>query len=261
MVSSAFDLSGKTAVVTGATGHLGRAICSGLAEAGSNLAICSTTMERAEAFASELHDRYGIITEGYQLDLHNVESITSLITAIYNRFQRIDCLVNNAYFGPANSLLDMSLSEWDEGLNGAVTSHMFMLQECIPYLEKTRGNVINIASMYGMVSPNPKIYEGNPYGNPANYGAGKAALLQLTRYAAVHLANKHIRVNAISPGPFPSSKVQENKVFIERLKEQVPLNRIGQPEELKGAVVFLASDAASFITGHNLVIDGGWTIW
>ena len=115
--------------------------------------------------------------------------------------------------------------------------------------------------MYGIVSPNPVIYDGTDYANPVNYGAGKAALLQLTRFAAVHLAGKGVRVNAISPGPFPSPAVQRNTTFIKRLEEKVPLGRIGQPEELKGAVVFLASDAASYITGHNLVVDGGWTIW
>lgn len=261
MTIDLFDLSGRTTIVTGATGHLGRSICSGLAEAGSNLAVCSTAIEHAEAFANELRDRYGFTTVGYEFDLHNLEDIPSFIEAVYDRFQRIDCLVNNAYFGAANNLLHMSPWEWTEGLNGAVTAPMFMIQACIPYLKSTHGNVINIASMYGMVSPNPKLYEGNSYDNPANYGTGKAALLQLTRYAAVHLADKCIRVNAISPGPFPSSEVQNNEVFIDRLKQQVPLHRIGRPDELKGAVVFLASDAASFVTGHNLVVDGGWTIW
>jgi NAD(P)-dependent dehydrogenase (short-subunit alcohol dehydrogenase family) len=256
-----FDLSGQLAIVTGATGHLGRAICAGLAAAGSNLAVCSTSFPRAHGFAVELGERYNVTAVGYEVDLADLTVLSSLVATIHEQFGRIDCLVNNAYFGAANDLLQMTPEEWNRGLAGAVTAAMFMLQACVPWLEESRGNVINIASMYGMVSPNPELYEGNPYNNPINYGVGKAALLQLTRYAAVYLADKGIRVNTISPGPFPSPRVQEDELFIQRLVAKVPLHRIGQPEELKGAVVFLASDAASFITGHNLVVDGGWTIW
>jgi len=115
--------------------------------------------------------------------------------------------------------------------------------------------------MYGVVSPDPRIYGDSGYDNPPNYGAGKAAIIQFTRYAACHLAAKGIRVNAISPGPFPNPKVQENKWFISNLKNKVPLGRIGQPGDLKGAVVFLASEGSSYITGQNIVVDGGWTVW
>jgi NAD(P)-dependent dehydrogenase (short-subunit alcohol dehydrogenase family) len=256
-----FDLSGKVAIVTGATGHLGKAISAGLAEAGSSLAVCSTSLEKAEAFASAVSAEYNIEASGFCLDLRNLSAIDKVISSIIHRFGRIDCLVNNAYYGAPNSLANIKPAEWAMGIDGAVTAHMFMIQACLPHLEQSRGNVINISSMYGMVSPNPGIYEGNPFASPVNYGAGKAALLQLTKYAAVHLAGKGIRVNAISPGPFPSPFVQQNATFIKRLEEKVPLGRIGQPEELKGAVVFLASDSASYVTGHNLVVDGGWTAW
>jgi len=256
-----FDLSGKVTVVTGATGHLGKAICAGLAESGSNLAICSTSLERAQAFALAIGEEHHIDASGFYLDLRDLSMIGQVVSSIIRHFGRIDCLVNNAYYGSPNSLATITPEEWTASINGAVTSHMFMMQACIPLLEQSRGSVINIASMYGIVSPNPVIYDGTDYANPVNYGAGKAALLQLTRFAAVHLAGKGVRVNAISPGPFPSPAVQRNTTFIKRLEEKVPLGRIGQPEELKGAVVFLASDAASYITGHNLVVDGGWTIW
>jgi gluconate 5-dehydrogenase len=123
------------------------------------------------------------------------------------------------------------------------------------------GSIINIASMYGIVSPNPALYRGTEFFNPANYGSGKAAIIQFSRYTACFFAKYGIRVNAISPGAFPNQKVQKDQIFLERLCEKVPLGRIGQPEELKGAVVFLASRAASYITGINLVVDGGWTAW
>ena len=261
MSNRLFDLQGKVTIVTGGTGHLGRAICEGMAEAGSNLAVCSTSLDRGETFARQLVQRYDIDAVGFELDLRDLNAIQAVVAAIYSRFQQIDCLVNNAFFGSSNDLLTMSVDEWVLGIDGTVTSSMFMLQKCVPYLEITKGNVVNISSMYGIVSPDPGIYENTPFGNPINYGAGKAALLQLTRHAAVYLAPKGIRVNAISPGPFPNPKVQEDQAFIGKLARKVPLQRIGQPEEISGVAVFLASKAASYITGHNLVVDGGWTIW
>jgi len=137
-----------------------------------------------------------------------------------------------------------------------------MLQQAIPFLQRTSGSVVNVASMYGMVAPDQRLYEASPaYRNPPAYGAAKAAVLQLTRYAACALAPRGIRVNAVSPGPFPGETVQQDRRFIERLASRVPLGRIGSPEEMIGPVVFLLSDAASYVTGHNLVVDGGWTAW
>jgi len=261
MSNRLFDLRDKVTVVTGGTGYLGQAICKGFASAGSNLAVCSTSKKRAQKFAEQLTQRHGVVAVGFKHDLEETNEIQSLVAAIHSRLGKIDCLVNNAYYGSASDLLSISLEEWRHGIDGAVTAAMFMMQACIPYLESAKGNVVNISSMYGMVSPDPRIYEGNSFANPVNYGVGKAALLQLTRYAAVHLAPKDIRVNAISPGPFPSPEVQKHETFVERLAEKVPLQRIGKPSEVAGATVFLASDAASYITGHNLVVDGGWKIW
>ena len=115
--------------------------------------------------------------------------------------------------------------------------------------------------MYGTVSPDPSIYGDSGYDNPPNYGAGKAAIIQFTRYMACHLAKDGIRVNSVSPGPFPSPEVQENKQFITNLEKKTPLGRIGQPYEIKGIVVFLASAASSYVTGQDIHVDGGWTSW
>jgi gluconate 5-dehydrogenase len=123
------------------------------------------------------------------------------------------------------------------------------------------GVIINISSMYGIVSPDSRIYGDSGYNNPPDYGAGKAAIIQFTRYSACHLACDGIRVNTISPGPFPGAEVQQNKTFMSNLENRVPLGRIGRPDDLKGAVVFLASNASSYVTGQNIVVDGGWTVW
>jgi len=254
-----FNLNGQTIIVTGATGYLGRAICKGLAKQGANIAVCSTSQSSADDLATKLNATFGIKGMGYQLDLQEIDRITDIVGEIAQDFGKINCLINNAYFGDKCTVQDVTLENWNNGLDGTITSAVFMVRECINYLERTKGNIINIASMYGIVSPDPDIYVSQDP-SPMNYGIGKAAMIQYTKYAAVHLASKNIRVNAISPGPFPNKKVQKNRSFVRKLCEKVPLNRIGQPHEIVGPVVFLASNEASYITGHNLVVDGGWTI-
>jgi gluconate 5-dehydrogenase len=135
-------------------------------------------------------------------------------------------------------------------------------REVLPYFfENRKGNIVNIASMYGMVSPDPGMYGDSGQNSPPTYGAGKAAVLQLTRYCAANLAEKNIRVNSITPGPFPDLNRSVEEGFLSRLKGKTMLKRTGSPEELTGALLLLASDASSYMTGSNIVVDGGWTAW
>jgi NAD(P)-dependent dehydrogenase (short-subunit alcohol dehydrogenase family) len=128
--------------------------------------------------------------------------------------------------------------------------------------EQQKGSIVNIASMYGVVAPDPELYQGDvSLNNPANYGAGKAAIIQFTKYTAAYYAKYGIRANSISPGSFPNPKVQQNASFIKRLSAKSMLGRVGQPQELQGVVILLASDASSYITGQNICVDGGWTAW
>jgi gluconate 5-dehydrogenase len=128
--------------------------------------------------------------------------------------------------------------------------------------ENKKGSIVNIASMYGIVSPDFRAYENDAdLLNPPNYGAAKAGIIQLTRYYAVYFAKDDIRVNCVSPGAFPSYDIKKRQNFIKKLSDRIPIGRIGNPEELGGAVVFLSSEASSYITGQNLVVDGGWTAW
>ena len=177
------------------------------------------------------------------------------------KFGRIDILVNNAFFCPWILLEEVSEKQWLEGLDGTINGVFRCTQAVIPYMKKRGGSIINIASMYGIVSPDPRIYGNSGQNNPPGYGAGKAAIIQFSKYTACHLAGKNIRVNSISPGAFPNRNIQKNKKFISNLKNKIPLGRIGQPDEIQGAVVFLASDASSYVTGQNVVVDGGWTAW
>jgi gluconate 5-dehydrogenase len=160
----------------------------------------------------------------------------------------------------------MAADDWSCAMVGVVGSVHKTIQAIIPIMKKQgSGKIINIASMYGLVSPDFKLYAGNnceKYTNPPHYGAAKAAVIQLTRYYAVLLGEYNIQVNAISPGPFPKTKIQhENPVFIERLKSKNPLHKIGAPEDLAGVLVLLSSHASDFMTGQTIQVDGGWSIW
>jgi gluconate 5-dehydrogenase len=144
----------------------------------------------------------------------------------------------------------------------SLTGPFRMTKACFEPLKASRGVVLNVASMYGIVAPDHRLYDGEKYANPPSYGAAKAGVLQFTRYLASFLSPHGIRVNAISPGPFPYKSTQrENPAFIERLGAKNMMNRIGEPHEVKGAAVFLCSDAATYVTGQNVSIDGGWTSW
>ncbi len=253
-MSGIFSLEGRIAAVTGAGGHLGSALAIGLARAGAKVYMLGRNRDGLERVKSQIGSR----SETVICDVTDRDSVTRFIKTLPEG--RLDVLVNNAYAGPTGE------DSFALAYEVAVSAAFFLTRESLPLLRNAvRANggasVINIASMYGMVSPDPRVYEDSPP-NPAFYGAAKAALIQLTRHLAVELAAEKIRVNAVSPGPFPSPASQQNHPrLMQNLEKKVPLGRLGKPDELQGAVIFLASDAASYITGINLPVDGGWTAW
>lgn len=261
-VMELFSLKGKVAIITGGAGHLGSAISEGLAEAGANVVITSRNEDRCKELAERLSKKHKIHVIGTVLDIRSMNIVRDCMKEVNREMGAIDILINNAAFSRQGNIETMTEQDWLEGVDGTINSVFRCTQAVVPYMEAQKyGVIINIASMYGIVSPDPRIYGDSGYDNPPNYGAGKAAILQFTRYTACHLATKGIRVNAISPGPFPDPEIQKNPRFISNLNKKVPLGRIGQPNELKGAVIFLASEASSYITGQNIIVDGGWTAW
>lgn len=256
-----FNLSGKAVVVTGGAGYLGEAICEGLAEAGASIAIVSTSLKEGRALANSLVKKYGVKAWAGLMDISKPSSIKKCFAEIVKKFDHIDVLINNAYFGAPGRLEEISDNDWQQGIEGTINGVFRCTQGVLPYFT-SGGVIINMASMYGLVSPDTRIYGGNRnLENPPNYGSGKAAIIQFSRYTACHLAPRNIRVNCISPGAFPNKLVRTNRGFITRLENKIPLGRVGTPDELKGVAVFLASDASSYITGTNIVVDGGWTAW
>ena len=264
-----FKLDNKVAIVTGGYSYLGKYFVEAFLEAGATVMIAGRDLRKCKKMIKEMKEKNSeYLVEYLEIDISNTDSIKKCFKKVYMKFKRIDVLVNNAVYSKSNTLEEMTDEEWNYGIDGTLNSVFRCIREIIPYMKKRKkGNIINISSMYGIVSPDLRIYKEDVYQlNPPNYGAAKSGVIQLTRYSAVSLAKYGIRINCISPGPFPSSKVQKYDVkkgnrFIKKLRQKVPLGRIGKPEELKGALVFLASDASSYITGQNLVVDGGWTIW
>jgi gluconate 5-dehydrogenase len=254
-------LQGRVAIVTGAAGWLGAAMSRALAEAGATLVVTSRKAEQAAAFAATLPGQGHI---GIGFEQSDTDTIPGFVAEVEERLGRIDVLINNAYGATAPSIDSASAEDFDRAYHTGVTAYFLLAREVVHHLRRRQapGSIINIGSMYGVVGSYPDAYTGLGVNSPPNYHGLKGGLIHLTRHLAVYWAKDHVRVNAISPGPFPAPRVSgPMPEFIERLEAKSPMRRMGQPEELKGAVVLLASDAGSYITGQNLLVDGGWTAW
>lgn len=262
MNTDLFNLQGKTIVVTGGTGHLGTAICNGLASFGANVMVASRNKEECIRLADDLNAKYSGEHRGLYMDILNTDSIHKTYEEILGIYGKIDVLINNANINSPGQLETFLDEDWEKGIDGTINSVFRTTRAVLPHMIAAgKGNIINIASMYGVVSPNPEIYGNSGQNNPANYGAGKAAIIQFTRYIACHYGLKGIRANAVSPGPFPNKEVQKDNAFIANLSKKTALGRIGHPDELRGIIILLASDGSSYLTGQNICIDGGWTSW
>lgn len=256
-----FNLNSKTVLITGGYGFLGKAITESLLFHGAQVYVLGHNKDKFQETFKELgSNNPNLFFENF--DISNTHEIKSVYKKIYLKTGKIDVLINNAFYSKGQSPENMTDDEWEIGVDGTLSSVFRCIREIIPYFKKENsGKIINVSSMYGIVAPQFEIYDKTPqFLNPPHYGAAKAGIIQLTKYYASYLGNLGINVNTVTPGPFPSLQVQKEKEFLEELKKKTCLNKIGKPEDLAGAFVFLASDASSFITGQNLIIDGGWTI-
>jgi len=259
-----FSLEQRRVLVTGATGYLGQAMVRGLAELGAAVLVHGRDARRVEETVDSLRER-GLDASPAVFDLNDDEAVRNWF-AEYGE-NALHGLVNNAYAGGAGAIETATEDDYRNSYEISLVAAHRLLQQALPCLraavrECGGASVVNIGSMYGMVSPDQRVYPGKAAANPPFYGAAKAALLQWTRYAACEFGAEGIRVNAISPGPFPSESVQAaNPEFVKTLAGKVPMGRIAQADELQGPLSFLMSDAASFVNGANLVVDGGWTCW
>lgn len=258
-VESLFSLEGTVAWVPGGSGALGSVVSQGLAEHGAHVVVSARTAEKADAVASNIRDA-GFSAESLSLDVGDERAVQEQADHIFSRHGRLDSCINLAYKSTGKSFADLTTEDWEAGMRVSSTG-AFLVARAAGNVMSEGGTIVQFSSMYGTVSPDPRAYPEAQSVNPPDYGFAKAGIQQLVRYQAVALAPRGIRVNSISPGPFPGAKPQADAEFMTRLAARVPLGRIGQPEELIGAVVFLCSNASSFVTGANIAVDGGWTAW
>jgi NAD(P)-dependent dehydrogenase (short-subunit alcohol dehydrogenase family) len=261
-----FRLDGRVAFLSGATGHLGRLMAEGMAAAGAHVVLNARGKERLDALCAEMRSR-GYKASAACFDVTDEAAVLKNIAIIGEQHGRLDVVVNNASHGQAGTIESTTAVDFEKMYRVNVVAAFRIIQAAVPLLRESAkstagSSVVNIASMYGKVSPDPSIYGNSGENNPPSYGAAKAALIQLTRYAACNLAGDGIRVNCISPGPFPATgALASDPGFHDRLKAKVPMRRTGNPRELCGPLLFLASDASSYVTGVDLAVDGGWTAW
>lgn len=264
-VAELLRLDGRVAVVTGGAGHLALAILEALGEAGARLVIVDRDSSLCQARAELLNRTTGVETLPIAADLADPVATTSVISRTLDHFGALDILVNNAAFtgdtrlaGWAVPFAEQSVEAWDAAMRTNLTAPFLLAREARQALAASgHGAIINVASIYGVLGPDFSLYEGTAMANPAAYGASKAGLLQLTRYLSTVMAPR-VRVNAVSPGGLERGQAA---AFQDRYRTRTPLGRLGTEEDLKGAVAFLASDAAAYVTGQNLMIDGGWSAW
>lgn len=243
-------------LITGGYGYLGKGIVENLKLNGANVWVLGRSKSK---FDEAFPDSEGI--KFLECDISESKNFQSAFETVFNQEKRIDAVINNAFYLRGQSPEGMTDEDFNYGMEGSLTSIYSSIREIIPYFKKQGfGAIVNTSSMYGMVAPDFTIYDDCPqFLNPPHYGAAKAGLIQLTKYYAHYLGPNNVRVNAVSPGPFPSETVQKDTAFVKNLEDHTALRRIGKPEDLGGIFSFLCSDAATYITGQNIAVDGGWT--
>lgn len=266
-----FDLTGKSAIVTGGVGILGQHFCAGLAESGANVAIVDIDEQKAETLAARLTQTHGVKLIGIGCDVTQASSVQRMVERVVEDFGKIDVLHNNAagksddldaFFAPFE---DYSLEQWRTIMSVNVDG-MFLVAQAVGKQMVTQnkgGSIIQTSSIYGVMAPDKRIYEGSHYlgrqiNTPAVYSASKAATIGLTRHLAAYWADKGIRVNTLTPGGTESG---QNDTFKRLYSNRVPMNRMAKQGEMVGALLYLASEASSYVTGQNIIVDGGLSCW
>lgn len=254
-----FNLDGRVAVVTGGAGLIGYAMAQGLATFGAHTFIADINEETAAKRAEELSAK-GLRCSALAMDISDVDSISSAINKVLSQVGSLDVWVNSAYPKSKDWGLPfekVSADSWRAAVDGQMTSYCLCSREAAEAMRpRKRGSIINLGSTYGIVGPDFSIYEGTALTMPAAYAAIKGGIINFTRYLASYYAKDGIRFNCISPGGVENN---QDASFVERYVLKTLVGRMARPDDIAGAAVFLASDASAYVTGHNLVVDGGWT--
>ena len=270
-LSNLFDLTGKVAVVTGGCGIQGKRITRALAAYSADVVIVDLDAETAMAQAREIADEYGVRALGLACDVADPQAVRDMVATVVDDLGSIDILHNNAaskskdpreFFVPFE---DFDFDVWRQVMSVNIDG-LFLVAQAVGkqmVAQGRGGSIIQTSSLYGIVGPDFRIYDGSDYmggriTTPAVYAASKGAVVQLTRYLATYWGDKNIRVNTLVPGGIESG---QNETFRRNYASRVPLGRMADVDEMIGAVIYLASDASSYVTGQMLIVDGGWTTW
>ena len=258
----AFSLAGKVIIVTGGAGHLGSEISKALAASGAIVYAIGRDDDKLRILCefNQYLSNSRIIPE--VVDVLNTDAFTKFVDTVINKHGKIDCLVNNASAARRQAWDDLDKSGWLEGLDGTLNQYFTCTKIVSKYLiQKKSGVIVNNASLFSFLAPCFPMHLDLENAAAAHHVAAKGGILQLTRYLAALWASTGIRVNSISPGYFPQKRGPERPDYMAEVCKRIPMGRIGQPAEVAGTVVFLVSNAASYITGQNIVIDGGYSVW
>ena len=252
-----FSLKGRVALVSGGAGpQFGSSISEALAEAGATLITASRSLERNEEFAARLKSQ-GYDAHAMVMDITDLDSIAALKAGVAERFGRLDVLVNSALAIKGGGFEEQTPESWAFGAQGNMVGLFAMCKAFVPgMVENGGGSIINISSIYGVVANDPTLYEGTDMRQPPDYTFVKAGMINFTCYLACYYGKQGVRANCISPGGYFANQPQP---FLDQYEQRVPVGRMLHNDDIKGAVVFLASDASEYVTGANLMVDGGWT--
>jgi NAD(P)-dependent dehydrogenase (short-subunit alcohol dehydrogenase family) len=264
-IKELMSLKGRRALITGASGGLGAIIAASLAELGADLILIDLPESDINNLSNNLVSKWGIEVESYFCDLEQQTQRSDLIDSIKASGKGINILINNAAFVGSSDLQgwsvpfeEQTIETWRRALEVNLTATFDLCQSLTPLLRLSRGaSIINIASTYGLYGPDWSLYKNTDMSNPAAYGASKGGLIQFTRWLSTTIA-PNIRVNSISPGGIFRN---QPKVFVERYEAKTPLGRMASEEDFRGVIAYLASDMSEYVTGQNLLVDGGWGTW
>jgi len=257
-----FDLTGKVAILTGGTGLIGTPFGDGLTEFGAHVVICDLDKQKCEARARQLEEKYSVACLGLKLNVRSRSEVEELLSIALNRFGGVHILINCAQNKTAN-FFEKFEAYPDEDLDGILDVNLKAVHLTCQVIGRQMvkqggGSIINMASTYAVVAPNQNIYENTHMGSPAAYSASKGGVIALTRYLAAYWAKYNVRVNSLCPHGVYNNHEER---FVQNFSRKSPMGRMSRPNEVVGAMLFLASDASSYVTGHNLIVDGGWTAW
>jgi len=259
------DLSGRVALITGGAGHIGRAMAGALAETGANIVLVDIHQESLNKAVKQITSNYDVEVLPLLINMEHEQEVKSVSQSVEERFGRLDIVINNAAFVGDSGLTgwicefeQQEVDTWRRALEVNLTAPFTLVQSCAELLKKSpAASVINVGSIYGIVGPDMSLYTDTSMGNPAAYAASKGGLIQMTRWLGTVMAPQ-VRVNTITPGGVARN---QPKSFTDKFIERTPLKRMAIEEDFKGAAIYLASDLSAYVTGQNIIVDGGWSTW